>query len=113
MDRPVPGFLAPYGRAAVGDHGAGKGDAHLPRLGHEVDPVLGFLGITGSRISHRQSPLWSSTGSFPWSSNRLGRRRLLRSAPRGAAVERGDTALVQLWIAYRPAFLGDPLGAKC
>src|SRR5580765_2587170 len=26
----VPGFLAAYCRAAVGDHGAGKGDVHLP-----------------------------------------------------------------------------------
>src|SRR5260370_31879391 len=32
--------------------------------------------------------------------------------PYRAAFERGDTALMQLRIAYRPALLRDPLGAK-
>src|SRR5207247_1719081 len=41
MDRPVAGFLNAQRAAAVGDHGTGKGNAHPPGFGQEVDPVLG------------------------------------------------------------------------
>src|SRR6266568_4793129 len=41
--RRMAGFLNAQRRLAVGDHGAGKADAHPPGFGHEIDPVLGFL----------------------------------------------------------------------
>src|SRR6266851_381659 len=66
--------------------------------------MLGLGGVAGGGIGHGNS--------LPCSADCFGWRRLVRAMPYGAAFERGDAALMQLRIAYRPALLGDPLGAK-
>src|SRR5579864_2772356 len=53
MDRAVAGFLDAQRAFAVGDYGAGEGDAHPPGLGQQVNPMLGLCGIAGGRIGHR------------------------------------------------------------
>src|SRR5579863_1992011 len=57
VDRPMTGFLDAEARAAIGDHGAGKSDAHPPDFRHQIDPVLGLCGIAGRGIGHRILPI--------------------------------------------------------
>src|SRR5580704_5773272 len=52
MHHLVAGLLAAHGMRRVGDGLAGEGDAHAPRLGQQIDAVLGLFHIAGGGVRH-------------------------------------------------------------